>query len=508
MEAVAILHNTPLPETAALAASSRDVLDQVAAVQAALEAAGYRPFPLAFDRGLTPVLAALAQNDPTVVFNLCETVDEDPSLAGHPAAVLELLQRAFTGSPAQALTVTTDKYLTQRALRSAGIGTPAFALYNPIQALDLRGLRFPVIVKPVLEDASIGIEQESVFADEQLLRDQLPLFFERYGNLLIEEFIPGREFNLAVFGYPQPRLLPPAEIDFSAFPKKLYPIVGYRAKWDPAAMEYQRTPRVFPVDLPPVLAKKLEVTALACFRLFALRDYARIDVRVDGQGNIFVIDVNANPCLSPDAGFAAAAAKAGIGYAALVEQLVAFARLRRARGRQRSLPLQKPMGQDLPDELNWCDGLRPGNADQIGRLAAATGFFSQAETAIAAELATEALTKGEASGYCFFTVRAGDTIIGFSCYGPIPGTCESHDLYWIVVDPAYQARGLGRQLLDRTEARIFQKGGRRVFVDTSQRPQYAPTRHFYETCGYRQEAVLADFYAPGEAKVVYGKRLG
>lgn len=507
MESVAILYNTPLPETADLAASSRDVLDQVAAVRAALETGGFSPFPLAFDRRLAPTIAALGRRDIGAVFNLCETVEEDPSLAGHPAAVLELMNIAFTGSPAQALMVTTDKHLTQRSLRGAGIVTPGGVLYNPARAIDLRGLRFPVIVKPVLEDASIGIEQESVFADEQRLREQLPLFYERYGNLLVEEFIVGREFNLAVFGFPQPRLLPPAQIDFSGFPKKLYPIVGYRAKWDPDSIEYRRTPRIFP-DLPAAFVKKLEVAALACFRLFALRDYARIDVRVDDQGNIFVIDVNANPCLSPDAGFAAAAARAGIGYQALVTQIVAFARLRRSAGRQRTLPLQKRLSANTPADLEWGQGLQSEDVDRIRALVAATGFFSGEETAIAAELAGETLVKGDkASGYFFVTVRRAGQLVGYTCYGPIPGTADSFDIYWIVVAPALQAKGLGRRLMERTEAHIQALGGRRIFVDTSQRPQYEPTRRFYQGCGYRLEAVLADFYAPGEAKAIYGKRL-
>ena len=121
-----------------------------------------------------------------------------------------------------------------------------------------------------------------------------------------------------------PVRLPVAEIDFSNFSEGIYPIVGYRTKWDRNSFEYHRTPRKFPQKLPRALLKRIETTALESFHLLMLRDDGRVDIRVDGSGRIHVLEVNANPCLSPDAGFVAAAQKAGIGYPDLVSGMVGF----------------------------------------------------------------------------------------------------------------------------------------------------------------------------------------
>lgn len=142
----------------------------------------------------------------------------------------------------------------------------------------------------------------------------------------------------------------------------------------------------------------------------------------------------------------------------------------------------------------------------VRRIAEATGFFSPAETEIATELVAERLARGDASGYHFIIAEQTQPI-AFACYGPIACTVASFDLYWIAVAPDAQGQGLGRRLMVESEQRIHQLGGRRVYVDTSNRPQYVPTRAFYERCGYRQDAVLADFYAPGDDKVVYLKVL-
>ena len=152
----------------------------------------------------------------------------------------------------------------------------------------------------------------------------------------------------------------------------------------------------------------------------------------------------------------------------------------------------------------------PSVADprRIRQLVAATGFFNDEEVGVAAELADEYLAKGPASGYAFILAEQDDRLVGYSCYGPIACTDHAFDLYWVAVQPDFQNRGLGRRLIQETEQRIRDAGGDRVYVDTSERAQYARTRAFYESCGYRQEAVLSDFYSPGDGKVVYCKRLG
>jgi GNAT superfamily N-acetyltransferase len=155
----------------------------------------------------------------------------------------------------------------------------------------------------------------------------------------------------------------------------------------------------------------------------------------------------------------------------------------------------------------WRDTVRPGDPAAVAALCAATDFFSPAELEIAAELAAERLAQGERSGYVFLFAEDGAGLAGYTCYGPIAGTAHSYDLYWIVVAPGRQGAGLGRALLAETEARIARLGGRRLYAETSSREQYAPTRAFYLARGFLQDALLEDFYAPGDGKAIYVKVL-
>jgi ribosomal protein S18 acetylase RimI-like enzyme len=147
------------------------------------------------------------------------------------------------------------------------------------------------------------------------------------------------------------------------------------------------------------------------------------------------------------------------------------------------------------------------DCQEVRRLVDATGYFSAAEADVAVELVQERLAKGDASGYHFVFVEEGRAPAGYGCYGPIPGTESSFDLYWIVVDPSRRGKGLGRALMTNMERLVQERGGRRIYVDTSSRPQYASTRAFYEHNGYVQAALLEDFYAPGDGKAIYLKVL-
>jgi ribosomal protein S18 acetylase RimI-like enzyme len=141
----------------------------------------------------------------------------------------------------------------------------------------------------------------------------------------------------------------------------------------------------------------------------------------------------------------------------------------------------------------------------VREIVSSTGFFSAAEVEVAVELVQERLRRGEASGYYFLFAEIDRRTVGYACYGPIACTVGSFDLYWIAVHKEYQHRGLGRKLLIASEQKIAEGGGRRIYVETSSRDQYSPTRNFYEHFDYRVEAVLDDFYAPGDGKVIYSK---
>jgi len=321
---IAVVHNVPVPAGHAFAEASLDILTQVEAIEKALQELGYPSVRIPFTRDVSAFIQKLKKSRAEVAINLCESLDDDPRFVGHPAAVLELLGIPFSGSPSQALMLTTDKVITKCLLKANGIKTPEYLICDDAVNFDPHVLRFPVIVKPVLQDASIGIDQESIYKDRGDLEKGIREFFGQFGTLLVEEYAAGREFNVSIFGYPSPRVLPLAEIDFSEFPPELYPIVGYKAKWDASSFEYLHTPRAFPQDLSPILRQRIEATAVACFQLLMLRDYGRVDMRVDDHGRIHVLEVNANPCLSPDAGFAAAVGEAGMTYSEMVGMLVGF----------------------------------------------------------------------------------------------------------------------------------------------------------------------------------------
>ena len=160
-----------------------------------------------------------------------------------------------------------------------------------------------------------------------------------------------------------------------------------------------------------------------------------------------------------------------------------------------------------PNRIVFRRNLIPGDREAVGRLVRATGFFSEEEAAIAEELVDEGMAKGKASGYLFLFAEEGGRLLGYTCFGPIPGSVHSFDLYWIAAAPGAQGRGLGKRLMAETEQIMAKLGARRAYADTSSRPQYEPTRAFYRSCGYVQEALLVDFYGSGDGKAIFVKIL-
>ena len=300
---------------------------QVEAIETSLIGLGYQAVRIPFTRDLTRFVDHTKKASISMAFNLCESVDDNPLFAAHPAAVMELLNIPFTGSSAAALTVTTDKHLMKLALVAAGIKTPRSFLFSGKEKVTSSHMCFPLILKPQYQDASIGIDQESVVSDPDVLLSTLREFHEMYGPIIVEEFIDGREFNVSLLGSETPEVLPVAEIDFSGFPGDLFKIVGYTAKWEPDSIEYTHTKRVFP-KLPEKVVSNIAAVSTQCYQLFDLRDYGRVDLRLDKNGNAYVLEINANPCLSPDAGFPAAVQKSGLDYSAMVEKIVSFVRAR------------------------------------------------------------------------------------------------------------------------------------------------------------------------------------
>jgi D-alanine-D-alanine ligase len=311
---VALLHDA---SAAAGAPDASDTLREAEAIAAALLALGYEPRLVAVGLDLGALERQLAEIEPRVAFNLVESLAGRGELIGAVPALLEALAVPFTGCSAQCLGATSDKLLAKRILGAAGLPTPV--LLAPGAAESERW-----IVKSAFEHASLGIDDSSVAATSAVAGVLAARRAEHGGRWFAERYVPGRELNVALIAGPEgPRVLPVAEIEFTGFPAGKPAIVGYAAKWHEDSFEYRHTERSF--DVEPALAHAAAQCALACWDLFGLAGYARVDFRVDADGTPWVLEINANPCLSPDAGFAAALAQAGIGYAVAIEWLLADA---------------------------------------------------------------------------------------------------------------------------------------------------------------------------------------
>ena len=319
---VLILHDRV---TAADGPDGRDVLDQAAAVTGALTALGHTVDRLDCDLDLAALATELRQRQPELVFNLVESLGGSGRLIHLVPACLETLGVPYTGCRADALLLTSNKLLAKRWLQGAGLPVPAWV--EPGDD-DLPAGTADWIVKSVWEHASIGLDANSLVRgrDGRAVRELLPERARRLGGVCFaEHYIEGRECNLALLAGPHgPELLPPAEIVFDNFPPGMPRILDYRAKWDEQSFACRHTRRSF--DFPPAdgpLLARLKQLALACWRIFRLNGYARVDFRIDTTGAPWILEVNANPCLSPDAGFSAALERAGIPFGEAVRRIVA-----------------------------------------------------------------------------------------------------------------------------------------------------------------------------------------
>ena len=161
-----------------------------------------------------------------------------------------------------------------------------------------------------------------------------------------------------------------------------------------------------------------------------------------------------------------------------------------------------------PFNITWREEPVSTDIENIFKIVSSTGFFSDNELDIAVELVEERLLKGTECGYYFILLEAGKRLTGYSCYGPIPGTMHSFDLYWIAVKNESRGTGLGKLILEMSEQKIAEMSGKSIYIETSSKDKYLPTRNFYEKCGYRAEAQLKNFYAPSDDKIIYVKNIG
>jgi D-alanine-D-alanine ligase len=306
-----ILHNR-VPEGAA--PDDADVLAQADAVAGVMTGLGYEVHRLAVGLDLMALARELQAARPQLVFNLVESLGGSGRLIHVVPALLECLGLPFTGVPADGMYLTTAKLIAKVWMRAHDIATPDWCSDDRAAAADPST---PWIVKSVWEDASLGLDDESVVRGGKPVSLRLAASRARWGgDWFAERFVEGREINVSLIASQgAPQVLPPAEIYFRDFPAGKPQVVGYPAKWDESSFEYCNTVRQF-VDerQEPSLCESLRGIAARCWEIFRLRGYARVDFRVDNAGQPWVLEVNANPCLSADAGFAAALAQAGISF--------------------------------------------------------------------------------------------------------------------------------------------------------------------------------------------------
>jgi D-alanine-D-alanine ligase len=287
-------------------------------VMAALRALGWTPVLVVFDGDPAAWAAQLANGRFQLVFNLCEGLNNQG--AGEPVAagLIELLGIPLTGAPSEMLALCLRKDRTNAVLRAHGIAVPDWLLARPDEPIG-PWHRFPAIVKPAAEDGSFGIANDSVVRDRTALETVTARGCRQWGRMLVQRFVRGREFTLAIVGG---RVLPHAEIDFSGLPRDLPPLVTYAAKWHYGSPEEQGTVPRCPARLPAGVASQLTRLARRVWAAVDGAGYGRIDVRADGRGTLYVADVNPNPDLGPSAGLARQAAAAGWPYVDLIARIV------------------------------------------------------------------------------------------------------------------------------------------------------------------------------------------
>jgi D-alanine-D-alanine ligase len=291
----------------------------------ALKKTGHDPFYHTLD-GTPETLHTLATERADLYFNLTESYDGDDTKEMHVAAYLDLLGRRYTGAGPHGLYLAQDKALAKKIFAFHGIRTPYFMTGYRGRLEWAHDIHFPVIVKPGLEDGSLGIRFSAVVGSLKELMERIDQVHADFdGPVLIEEYIEGREIYVAVLGNQDPEALPIVELDLSQLPAGTPRIAGTEVKWEEGTEVYRCTQPFFPDDLGPDVEERLKQTAIAAFSALRLRDYGRIDIRLDAEGTAHVIECNPNPWLLSTAELAKAAKKSGRSHCDLIAEIVQLA---------------------------------------------------------------------------------------------------------------------------------------------------------------------------------------
>ena len=322
MKKVIILHSDIAPDAGE---DELDCLRQADTIAEALRTLGYEPLLMPFVLDLSKNIKALRCANPYVVFNLVETIGGRGSLIHIAPALLDFLQIPYTGCRTDAMFITSNKPMAKKIMHNAGIVTPAWITEDGVASGSTATDTF--IVKASWEDASVGLNENSIIKTTNKTGILAAINNRKKklsGPCFAEAYIDGREFNIALLATESGvQLLPPAEMLFLDYPPDKLKLLDYRAKWVEDSFEYDNTRRT--LDIPAkdaALIVGLQDIALRCWQLFGLRGYARVDFRVNKKGTPFVLEINANPCLSLEAGFAAALERASFKYHEAIGYLI------------------------------------------------------------------------------------------------------------------------------------------------------------------------------------------
>src|SRR5215469_15514388 len=291
----------------------------------ALESLGHEPSYQMLD-GDEKSLASLSRCDADLFFNIVESYGGDDTKEMHVAAYLDLLGRLYTGAGPHAMHLAQDKGLAKKLFAFHGVRTPFFATCYRGNIDHCHDITFPLIVKPISEDGSIGIDQGSVVKSVKQLMERIQYIQDEFDSpALLEEYIEGREVYAGILGNQHPEVLPMIELDLSRLPAGMHKVAGTEVKWEKESEAYKVTKSSVAKDLDEQTVELLSSTALAAYRALRLRDYGRIDMRVTEKGEVYVIEANPNPWLSSTSEFYMAAKESGRSYQQMVGEIIDFA---------------------------------------------------------------------------------------------------------------------------------------------------------------------------------------
>lgn len=304
--------------------STMSVIEQVDTIVEVLTDAGYEVSTALTSPAIGRFVQKLREENPDLILNFCESIEGDSFQEMNAAGLYELLGIPYTGSGPLTLGSCLNKVRTKEILSFHKLNVPPFRVFTSVEEVSRKKINFPVIAKPIHEDASSGISNASVVYDRDHLQVLLDDILKKYKQpILVEQYVEGREFNVAIVGNEEAVALPVSEIDFSTMPDGYHHIVSYEAKWLPDTIEYKSTVPVCPAKISTRLEKKIQNTAIKAYQVMKCRDYARVDMRIDKTGRVYVLEVNPNPDLTPgESGFARSAAAYGWPYAQLINNIV------------------------------------------------------------------------------------------------------------------------------------------------------------------------------------------